>query len=130
MTAIIKMRSASPNTFFPSNNPSPQFSTSITFFSNMHSILLFLFSACFVASAHAYPETLHNLTGLSNGSLAFQSAVTLENEDSPIDLQSGIGEVSITKIQNKYRKHMKDILTSRGSDAACNADNVVIRRSW
>jgi hypothetical protein len=96
----------------------------------MHSILLLLLSACFVASVPAYPETPHNSADLSNGSLAFQNAVTLENEHSPLDLQSGTGEASITKIHNNYRKHMKNILTSRGSDAACNADNVVIRQSW
>lgn len=63
------------------------------------------------------------------GSLAFQQAVTLEDESTPVQsLQAG--EASIKTIRNKYRRYMKEVLASRSSTAACNANNVQVRKEW
>lgn len=63
------------------------------------------------------------------GSQAFQQAVALEDESPAIQtLQAG--EDSIRTIRNKYRKYVKQVLTSRSSTATCNANNVLVRKEW
>jgi hypothetical protein len=81
--------------------------------------LLLLASLVLSAPVDSIPDPFH-------GSAAFQAAMALKGEPA-----SGVkNETSLTKFHNKYKTYMKSVLTSRGPHAACNANNVQIRREW
>lgn len=95
----------------------------------MKSSLILLFTS--LVAAVPTNTTLLTSSDRVKGSAAFQAAVALESEETVFQSDRiAENEASIAKIHNVYRNSIKEVLTSRGPHAVCNADNVHVRREW